>query len=354
MKVAHIRILVLVVLILQNSTHTLLLRYIRGVRKEHFNTSTAVILSELLKMVLSVFMVQKEDPSMGTNGWQNLILSSFPMFVPAFLYFFQNLLQFVALSTLDSATFAVLIQLKLVTSAIFTVTLLGRSLSPRQWRALILLVIGVILVMQTPQECAVAADPVVTPDGDGEDVSQSYLVSGERLLGFGAVLTSCLTSGFAGIYFEKVLKSTQQVSIWERNFQLGFWSLVLGFFKLLLVNPAEMVADGFFHGYSFFTFLSIFIAAFGGIMVAMVVKYTDTIMKGYATSIALILTTLLNSLLFDVSLSLSLLLAVGCVVISLFNYNEKDSPAIPPPSSSTSSSSSMASPRKTIDVADKA
>jgi hypothetical protein len=40
------------------------------------------------------------------------------------------------------------------------------------------------------------------------------------MMGFGAVLSATLTSGFAGVYFEKILK-TGPTSVWVRNIQLG-------------------------------------------------------------------------------------------------------------------------------------
>ena len=49
-------------------------------------------------------------------------------------------------------------------------------------------------------------------------------------LGFAAVLGQVTLSGFAGVYFERVLKSKGQsgnLSIWDRNVQLAFFSMVL-------------------------------------------------------------------------------------------------------------------------------
>lgn len=40
------------------------------------------------------------------------------------------------------------------------------------------------------------------------------------LLGLAAVLLACFSSGFAGVYFEKILKGTAP-SVWMRNIQLG-------------------------------------------------------------------------------------------------------------------------------------
>ncbi len=53
-----------------------------------------------------------------------------------------------------------------------------------------------------------------------------------------SVLTEVALSGFASIYFEKVVKSTKEViTIWERNFQLGlFHSLTLTHTHSLLLT----------------------------------------------------------------------------------------------------------------------
>lgn len=42
----------------------------------------------------------------------------------------------------------------------------------------------------------------------------------KSVVGLLAVLCACFSSGFAGVYFEKVLK-TSRISLWMRNVQLG-------------------------------------------------------------------------------------------------------------------------------------
>lgn len=49
---------------------------------------------------------------------------------------------------------------------------------------------------------------------------QKVLTANSQFVGVMAVLMACISSGFAGVYFEKILKETKQ-SIWVRNIQLG-------------------------------------------------------------------------------------------------------------------------------------
>lgn len=52
------------------------------------------------------------------------------------------------------------------------------------------------------------------------DTEQKVLPANSQFVGVMAVLMACISSGFAGVYFEKILKETKQ-SIWIRNIQLG-------------------------------------------------------------------------------------------------------------------------------------
>lgn len=73
---------------------------------------------------------------------------------------------------------------------------LKRRLKKWQWGALGLLVIGVALVQLTSTEKQSKGNTSVN------------LQNQSKILGFSSALAACFISGFAGIYFEKVLKES--------------------------------------------------------------------------------------------------------------------------------------------------
>ncbi|PNI12793.1 SLC35A2 isoform 1, partial [Pan troglodytes] len=130
--------------------------------------------------------------------------------VPSLIYTLQNNLQYVAISNLPAATFQVTYQLKILTTALFSVLMLNRSLSRLQWASLLLLFTGVAIV-QAQQAGGGGPRPLDQNPGAG----------------LAAVVASCLSSGFAGVYFEKILKGSSG-SVWLRNLQLGLFGTALG------------------------------------------------------------------------------------------------------------------------------
>ena len=124
--------------------------------------------------------------------------------------------------------------------------------------------------------------------------------------GISALLAACAISGIAGVYFEKVLKDTlSSVTVWTRNAQLSFYSIfpVLAI-SILWQDGKEISRDGFFVGYSPLVWLTIFLQATGGIIVAICITYADNIQKNFAMSLSVIISTLATSLLFDKPLTL--------------------------------------------------
>ncbi len=87
--------------------------------------------------------------------------------------------------------------------------MLKKSIEKHQWFSLFMLAIGVALVTwPSPEETSKRL------------AIQSQATWIQQLMGFSAVLMATMTSGFAGVYFEKILK-TGPISVWVRNIQLG-------------------------------------------------------------------------------------------------------------------------------------
>jgi UDP-sugar transporter A1/2/3 len=109
-------------------------------------------------------------------------------------------------------TFQVTYNLKILTTALFSVILLRRRLSPKKWFALLFLAAGVGVVQL--QSSAAAGS---SSNHGGHEMNQAK--------GLLAVMCACMTSGLAGVYFEMVLKGSK-ADLWIRNVQLSFFSLL--------------------------------------------------------------------------------------------------------------------------------
>eukprot|EP00063_Salmo_salar_P050258 XP_014025093.1 PREDICTED: UDP-N-acetylglucosamine transporter-like isoform X3 [Salmo salar] len=193
--------------------------------------------------------------------------------IPFGIYTLQNNLLYVALSNLDAATYQIL------TTALFSVCMLGRRLGVYQWLSLLILMAGVALV-QWPSESL----------GDTEKEQMS---EGSQFVGVVAVLVACCSSGFAGVYFERILKETKQ-SVWVRNIQLGMFGLVFGLMGMFAYDGERVRESGMFKGYNTITWTVVALQALGGLVIAAVIKYADNILKGFATSLSIILSTLIS------------------------------------------------------------
>jgi UDP-sugar transporter A1/2/3 len=78
----------------------------------------------------------------------------------------------------------------------------------------------------------------------------SSQTQGVWIVGFTAVLGACLGSGFAGVYFEKILKGST-TSLWLKNIQLSVYGVIISI--VALYSTENTVAEhGFFYGYTQF------------------------------------------------------------------------------------------------------
>ena len=67
--------------------------------------------------------------------------------------------------------------------------------------------------------------------------------------------------------------------MWDRNFQLAFWSAAIYLPILIYDNPTDP-----FVGWSYVAVACSAVGALGGVLVALSIKYTDSILKTIATT----------------------------------------------------------------------
>jgi len=116
---------------------------------------------------------------------------------------------------------------------------------------------------------------------------------------------------------------TTELTLWDRNVQLSFWGVIFGMMSVCSsdTDRVRVSTYGFFYGYSSVTWLVIVLSSIGGLMVSLVVKYADNIMKGFATTFAIVLTSLCSWLYFnDLHPDIQFVCGVAVVIIAVFNY----------------------------------
>lgn len=303
---------VLMLLAVQNSSKNLLMRYVMK-EKPDFLASAAVIGSECIKLSLSLFyilFIEKKSFMTIIQYFKENLTNTLLVTVPASVYNLQMSLEYIALANLDAAMFSVLAQLKLVFTAIFSAIVIGKKLKYIQVISLSLLTVGVML-------CNMRF-------GEDQGISNTK--------GILATIGISLCSGFASVYTEKVIKSQRENSpVVKGQYSLAYTQVQLASMSLLTIGIYAFFMDfekifvyGLFYKFNFGAVLTIFNSAIGGLIVAGVLKYADSVLKGYATAISVVLTGVMSMILFGTQLPMVYFMGIVNVVIAVLLYNGKN------------------------------
>ncbi|EGR44672.1 uncharacterized protein TRIREDRAFT_69975, partial [Trichoderma reesei QM6a] len=361
-------------LTVQNSAFILIMHYSRvmppsGDRR--YFPSTAVFLHELIKLAVSLTLALYEASKTLAPSTPATVLfeqiynamfagDGWKLVVPGVFYTLQNILQYVAIENLDAVHFQVLYQLKILTTALFSVYLLSRPLGFKRWLSLIVLTLGVCIVSLPgsttnitsrvsgsdsllfhgmpdhffPRSRHELGHPVIeeapahltrrSATYEGIDNDLHFVEPPMNYsLGVTAVLVAAAVSGLTGVYFEKLLKeSPTQASVWVRNLQLSFYSMIAALFGgVMWQDGAGIREHGFFEGYNAVVWATIVLQAAGGILASLVIRDADNIVKNFATSISIILSFLVSVWVFEFEVTLTFLLGTMLVLLSTYMYS---------------------------------
>ncbi|KAL8939030.1 MAG: hypothetical protein Q9216_003579 [Gyalolechia sp. 2 TL-2023] len=298
------------------------------------------------------------------GGLANAVFTgdSWKLAIPASLYVLQNSLQYFAISNLDTAIFQVTYQFKILPTALFSVVLLGRTLSPRKWLALALLMVGVAIVQIPAAETAslsplkdphvgyhfpwslggfrgvgtAASAPLYKRSATYEGIQEDDALENPKMntsMGIAAALMGCTVSSLASVYFEKILKdAVHPVSLWVRNVQLALYSMFPALFLGVFYVDGERIAhNGFFAGYNGTVWATLVLQAIGGMVVSLCVNYADNIAKSFAMSISILISLCASIWFFEFKMTRNFMIGTSVVLFATYLYNKHDGRSRPAP-----------------------
>lgn len=272
-----------------------------------YDYATVPFLAEVLKLLVSSLILWREcqtSPSPRiTTEWKTVRL--FP--IPSIIYLIHNNVQFATLTYVDTSTYQIMGNLKIVTTGILFRLFLKRKLSTLQWMAIVLLAVGT--TTSQVKGCGEAScDSLFTAPIPG------YLLG---------VLSACLSAS-AGVYTEYLMKKNNDSLYWQ-NVQLYTFGSVFNMARLLLDDFRGGFEKGpwwqrLFDGYSITTWMVVLNLGSTGLLVSWLMKYADNIVKVYSTSMAMLLTMVLSVSLFNFKPTLQLFLGIIICMMSLHMY----------------------------------
>jgi len=282
--------------------------------------ATAVVIAECIKLVLfTLFIVIEEGFSISKacRVFRREILGkptdTLKLAVPAVLYFIQNNTMQIASANLPAAVYKVTYQGKTLVVAICSVLLLSKKLTRGQWLALAMMGSGLGIT-----QISKSTESKVSEMANAEE--QSYVV------GILFVLVGCCCSGFAGVYFEKMIKrpggtkaGTKKPSMWVRNVQLAAFSIIIGSFPIVY-QEGQQIGSSLLRGFTPSVWAMVVNNALSGLLVALVINYANNILKGFSTALATILTCIVSVPLFGFQLSTIFFVGMLIIVASVLVY----------------------------------
>ncbi|KAJ4952951.1 hypothetical protein NE237_029783 [Protea cynaroides] len=281
-----------------------------------YDYATVPFLAEVYKLLVSSFLLWRENKSSPfprmTTEWKSMCL--YP--IPSLIYLIHNNVQFLTLTYVDTSTYQIMGNLKIVTTGILFRLFLKRRLSNLQWMAIVLLAVGTT----TSQV-----------KGCGETACDSLFsapIQGYML----GILSACL-SALAGVYTEFLMKKNNDSLYWQ-NVQLYMFGVIFNMARFILDDVKREFEQGpwwqhLFNGYSFTTWMVVLNLGSTGLLVSWLMKYADNIVKVYSTSMAMLLTMALSVYLFDFKPTLQLFLGIIICMMSLHMYFASASMLIP-------------------------
>ncbi|CCW62889.1 unnamed protein product [Phytomonas sp. EM1] len=317
---------------------------------------TSQLGDDMLGKHLAVYKLQNSSPHYSLlNFWSEYLrevslfqnnFEGFIMLPPAVWYGVQNYFILNAFRMLDPVTFQLFSQMRIPIIAFVMYIFLGIHLNSQRWLAIVVLFVGVILAQisalnnaKRSPESAPKMNSTTGTSGNGSGMDTNYE---HYIMGIASVVIACTLSSISSVYMEWIFKKrSHRCLLSVRNVHLAFFS-ILYFISLgvneCLINRANQSGDSvmesdesysfvwsfirsYFTGFDYLVVILVLFHACRGIMVALVMRYSDNIMKSFSIGASILLNGVGSTILFDSQFTFLFLLASILVIVSIFMYN---------------------------------
>ena len=273
-------------------------------------SSSFVMVTEYIKLLISITILLL-DAHNQTLPASISLYNVLPYAVPAVCYGVNNNLAVALQHYMDPATYMVLGNLKIVTTAFLFKVIMKKELTARKWLAICLLTVG----------SGVNSYTALT--AKSSSLSEIH-VSVQGLI---MLACYCFISGFSGVYSEFVYKKDSAVSVHYQNALLYAFGTALnaGFWVFEVSkeheNQNSHASLYILNGYSGYTWMLVMSQALCGLVMSVIMKYLNNMVRVFVVATAPLVTTVLAYFVFSLHIPLVFLCSVMCVTAALFLYN---------------------------------
>eukprot|EP00927_Polykrikos_kofoidii_P017149 TRINITY_DN1777_c0_g1_i2.p1 TRINITY_DN1777_c0_g1~~TRINITY_DN1777_c0_g1_i2.p1 ORF type:complete len:352 (-),score=30.64 TRINITY_DN1777_c0_g1_i2:45-1100(-) len=274
-----------------------------------YSMPSVILGSEICKLLISTTFLIHEEGSVSGGfkkirwmPWQTLAFFS----VPSLIYCVGNNLDILCNRYMDSATFQVCSQLKILATALLWSLVFRESLGSRKWTALCLLLLG----------GAFASWPSDTSKAGA--VQHMYITK----LGVVSIIVYASCSASAAIATEWIYKTVSATdSIHLQNIAMYTIGVITNFCLFFL---ARKPSDGFphlFEGFNFWTWCLMLNFCLLGILISFIMKYLDNIQKLLMSGASMYVSAIFTTVMLDLYPTIQFVLGLCIVTAGLVTFH---------------------------------
>lgn len=259
-----------------------------------YNKWCVYFFSELLKLLVAIGWCLAYH----TNAQMKVEVGDFAQYaVPGFVFFAQNNLSFLALQHMDSSAFQLLMNTRIISVALLSVTILKKSMNTIEWVSIVLLMVGAMQYQLSG--CSTTGYRI-----DFEGLAVMF------------VIVLCAAGG--NVYTQKVMQRKMDQPLMVQNAMLYVWGIVFNGINWSISVSRGAVAFG--NVGSIQTFSMVFYAVYG-LSISIILKRFGAITRTFINTAAICCTAFVDVVFFGSTITVLEMTTFVVISTAVFSYS---------------------------------